>query len=394
MLSGGTCAVAESSFAVLANGSPGSPPASGLIEYLERHGGKVTVIHHPLTPEQGGRHTIVQTDGRGRGRKRVVSLPSRPPLTYPLDLVVPPRLPAVDGWFAFNNLLCARGLARRARGQVSTVIYWAVDFVPDRFGVGSPLTRVYDALDAYCCRNADLRIDLSQAAMDGRDDRHGLRDGEGAPRHVAPVGAWLDRVPTTQPETYDSRRIVFIGHLVERMGVDTVIAAAAKLDERGIECTFDIAGHGPLEEELRAQAEGAGIAERVRFHGFISDHRELERLLAGAAIALAPYSTRVESFKRLADPSKLKSYLAAGLPILVTDVPPNAAEIEDGGGGEIVADDAEAFAHAIEALLADRAEWGRRRTAALEYRRQFDWNTIIADALQAAGFDTRSEEGI
>jgi glycosyltransferase involved in cell wall biosynthesis len=387
-------AVGSSSFVVLANGAPGSPPASGLTEYLESRGARLTAVYHPLTPEHGSRHTISTSDGRGRRRTRSVSLPSRPPVTYPLDLAVPPQLPAVDGWFAFNNLSCARGLARRARGKAETVVYWAVDFVPDRFGPGSPMTRVFDALDAYCCRNADVRIDLSQAAMDGRDERHGLREGEGALRHVAPVGAWLDRVPTTAPAALDARRIVFIGHLVERMGGETVIAAAARLAERGVECTFDIAGRGPLEEELRADAERLGIAERVRFHGFISDHRALERLVASAAIALAPYNTRVESFTRFADPSKLKSYLAAGLPILVTSVPPNASEIAADGGAQIVDDDPDAFADAISTLLADRAEWERRRAAALEYRRQFDWNTIIADALRAAGFAEQTEEDI
>jgi glycosyltransferase involved in cell wall biosynthesis len=386
MQAGATRAVGESSFAVLANGSPGSPPSSGLTDYLERRGGRVTAVYHPLTPEHGGRHLIVRTDGHGKGRSRSFSLPSRPPLTYPLDLAVPPRLPAVDGWFAFNNLLCARGLARRARGQVGTVIYWAVDFVPDRFGAGTPLTRIYDALDAYCCRNADLRIDLSQAAMDGRDARHGLRDGDGAARHVAPVGAWLDLVPTTQPAAFDGRRVVFIGHLVERMGGDTVVGAAASLAERGIDCVFDIAGQGPMEEALREEAKRRGIADRVRFHGFISDHRALERLLADAAVALAPYSTRVESFTRFADPSKLKSYLAVGLPILVTSVPPNADEIAASGGAQIVDDQPAAFADAIAALLDDREEWERRRSAALEYRKHFDWNTIIADALRAAGF--------
>jgi glycosyltransferase involved in cell wall biosynthesis len=386
MQAGATRAVGESSFAVLANGSPGSPPASGLTDYLERRGARVTAVYHPLTPEHGSRHTIVTTDGHGHGRRRSVTLLSRPPFTYPLDLAIPLRMPSVDAWFAFNNLLCARGLARRARGEVSTVVYSAVDFVPDRFGAGSPLTRVYDALDAYCCRHADVRIEVSRAAMEGRDARHGLRAGEGAARHVAPIGAWLDRLPTVGSDTLDGRRIVFIGHLVERMGGDTVIETAAMLAERGVECTFDIAGQGPMEEEMRAEAERRGIEGRIRFHGFISDHRELERLLARAAVALAPYSTRVESFTRFADPSKLKSYLAAGLPILVTDVPPNAAEIAERGGAQLVEDSPGAFADAIMSLLNDQAEWERRRAAALDYRRQFDWNTIIADALRACGF--------
>jgi glycosyltransferase involved in cell wall biosynthesis len=267
------------------------------------------------------------------------------------------------------------------------VTYWAVDFVPDRFGTGTLATRIYDAFDRYCCLHADCRVELSRAALAGRDARHGLTEDAGATRVIAPIGAWLDRVPVCSEHGFDQRRVVFIGHLVERMGGDTVIEATAELAGRGVDVRVDIAGRGPLEDELRAMAEQRGVADRVRFHGFISDHRQLERLLATAAVALAPYSTRVESFTRFADPSKLKSYLAAGLPILVTDVPPNADELAREGGAEIVADNPTAFAAAIEGLLADSAQWAARREAALRYRRQFDWNNIVETALTAAGFE-------
>jgi glycosyltransferase involved in cell wall biosynthesis len=380
--------VEQSSFIVLANGAGDSPPASGLLDYLLARGARsVTTVFHPLSAEDGDRHSItVYTHGE-KTRERIVRLPSRPPYTYPIDALVPPRTPRVDGWFAFNNLLCARGLLERRASRAQTVTYWAVDFVPDRFGPGTLATRIYDAVDRYCCLHADLRVELSKAALAGRDERHHLSGGEGASRVIAPIGVWLDRVPVCPEDAVEQRRVVFIGHLVERMGGDTVIEAAAQLAARNVEVRVDIAGRGPLEDELRAMAAQKGVADRVTFHGFISDHRQLEALLAEAAVALAPYSTRVESFTRFADPSKLKSYVAAGLPILVTDVPPNAAELERDGGAEIVPDDPGEFAAAIERLLSDRTAWAARREAALGYARQFDWNNIVETALKAAGFE-------
>jgi glycosyltransferase involved in cell wall biosynthesis len=374
---------------VLVNGTTGSPPVTGLLEYLVTHAARrVTAVSHPLTLEDGNRHEITTYAPGREPQTRTFRLPTRPPYTYPLDAFLPLRSPRVDGWFAFNNLLSARGLLERRAGRAKKVVYWAVDFVPDRFGAGGLLTRAYDALDAYCCQHVDLRVELSQAALEGRDARHEIAPDAGAPRVVAPVGTWLDQVPVTPEDGWRSRRVVFIGHLVERMGGDTVIEAMALLAERGVEVTADIAGRGPLEGHLRAEAARRGLQDKVRFHGFISDHRALDRLLAETAVALAPYSTRVESFTRYADPSKLKSYLAAGLPILLTDVPPNAHELAEHAGAQVLADDPMEFADAIEHTLADPDAWQRRRLAARRHARQFDWNIIVDNVLNLAGFES------
>src|SRR5438445_10128208 len=126
--------VRESTFAVLDNGAPGTAPASDLVEYLLAHDAqRVTTIFHPLAAEEGNSHKITTYEPSNEPRQRTVRLLSRPPYTYPLDLLTPLWTPRVDGWFAFNNLLCGRGLCERRAGRVGKVVYWPVDFVPDRF---------------------------------------------------------------------------------------------------------------------------------------------------------------------------------------------------------------------------------------------------------------------
>lgn len=183
------------------------------------------------------------------------------------------------------------------------------------------------------------------------------------------------------------RRIVFIGHLVARMGVAIALDALELLVARDAGVHLDIAGHGPLERELRERVAATGLGEHVTFHGFIDDHGVLERLLAASSLGLAPYVPDPDSFTRFADPSKLKSYLAAGLPIVLTDVPPNAGELAAQAGAEIVPYDAEALAAAIQRALANPTEWAARRAAALEYAQRFDWSTVLAPALTGLGFE-------
>jgi glycosyltransferase involved in cell wall biosynthesis len=357
-----------------------------LLEYLMHHGARrVTMIMHPLDRDGDQRHHITVHEPGRRPRARAIRLPSLPPYTFPLDFLVPPWPAAVDGWFGFNNLACARGLLARRMGRAGKVVYWAIDFVPDRFGPGL-MTRAYDALDRACCLRADAWFDLTQAALEGRAQRHGLTPGTGARPRVVPIGAWLDRVPAVPEDGWKRRRVVYTGHLVERQGVLTLIAALAVLARRGVDFEAHIGGRGPLEPDLRAAAAQAGLDGQVKFRGFFPEHREMEAFLAEGSVAVAPYDTAPGSFSRFADPSKLKSYIAAGLPTITTAVPPNAGELAEQAGTEVVPYDAEALADAIERALGSPEQWVSRRAAALEYARRFDWTRILDEAVETAGF--------
>jgi glycosyltransferase involved in cell wall biosynthesis len=370
--------IRESTFAIVSNGHVDGP-AQALRDHLVRKDARrVTTVFHPLGPEDGGIHEVAVFERGTAGRIRRVRLPSRPPLTYPLDLLVPLRAPRADAWFGFNALACARGLVPRRAG---TVVYWCVDYVDDRFGTGL-LTRAFNGVDGFCCRRADARFELSEGARSARDARHA--DDELAPAHVVPMGAWLERVPVTPEHGHDARRVVFLGHLVERQGVSTLLAALAALCERGVKISADVVGRGPLEESLRSEAAKLGLGESVTFHGFVARHEDVEQILAAASVGVAPYEPG--SFTQHADPGKLKSYLAAGLPIVTTAVPPNARELEQAGAAVIVDASPAELADAVERLIDMPAEWRTRRDAALAVARRYDWPVILDDALARVGF--------
>jgi glycosyltransferase involved in cell wall biosynthesis len=379
--------ISESTFFVAVNGATYSPPASGLIDFLLAcKARRVTTVFHPLEPENPPEHVITVYEAGEQTDRRVLKLPSRPPYTYLVDPLIPAWPEAVDGWFGFNNLMTARGLGARSFGRAGKVVYWAVDFVPDRFGAGSPLTRAYDALDRLCCTRADARFELSVPALEGRTERLGLDRRSAAPAQVVPVGAWVDAVPRTEPDAVEKRRVVFVSHLVPRSGARLVVEALGLLTKRGVEFTADIAGSGPLEQELRATAAQSGLDGNVRFHGFVQDQRDVEKLMADASVALAPYNPEDNLVSPHADPSKLKAYIAAGLPIVMTDTTHNSKDLAREGGAELIPYDAAALADGIERALASPEEWSRRRAAALEYARRYDWASILRDPLASVDF--------
>jgi glycosyltransferase involved in cell wall biosynthesis len=165
-----------------------------------------------------------------------------------------------------------------------------------------------------------------------------------------------------------------------------MIEALELLATRGLEFEAEIAGRGPEEEALKQQVARAGLRDRVRFRGFLSDHRDVEAFVAAASVAVAPYDTEIESFTRYADPSKLRSYTAAGVPVVLTDVPPNARELEAKAGAEVVPYTAEGLADGIARALGSAEDWQRRRAEALEYSQAFDWSVIVSEALGKVGF--------
>ena len=124
------------------------------------------------------------------------------------------------------------------------------------------------------------------------------------------------------------------------------------------------------------------------FHGFLPSHRDVEALLAQCSVGVAPYVPSPDSFSNFADASKLKSYLAAGLPIVMTDVPPNAAELVEAAGAEVVACEPESLAAGIEGCFADGERWVARRDAALDYARRYDWAVVLDEAFAGFGFVT------
>lgn len=67
------------------------------------------------------------------------------------------------------------------------------------------------------------------------------------------------------PSDRGARDFLFVGKLVERKNVDSILTAFAR---QPADCRLSLAGSGVEEGRLREQAERLGIADRVRFLGY------------------------------------------------------------------------------------------------------------------------------
>lgn len=199
-----------------------------------------------------------------------------------------------------------------------------------------------------------LRRDLIEVIPNGIDIHHYTPDAEA--RTVSPS-------------------LVYVGRLKEYKRVDLVLEAVAALDRRGIHADFDVAGKGDRETALRSQAERLGVADRVRFHGFVSEERKLELLRRSWIHVLT-------SPKEGWGISSIEA-AACGTPTVASDAPGLRESVIDGETGLLVPHgDAEALADGLQRLITEPELRTRMGRQAREFSQSFSWDAS-ADAVEA-----------
>jgi glycosyltransferase involved in cell wall biosynthesis len=111
-----------------------------------------------------------------------------------------------------------------------------------------------------------------------------------------------------------------VGRLCEQKGYDVLVAAAAEIHHTAPDMRFLIVGEGEAASALQQQATGLGIAGQVIFTGRRSD---VEDVLM--AMDLFVCSSRWEGLSTV-----LMEAMAAGIPIVATDIPGNRELLRNG----------------------------------------------------------------
>src|SRR4051812_23691373 len=165
------------------------------------------------------------------------------------------------------------------------------------------------------------------------------------------------------------------GRLVRKKGFEYLIDALASLDTR---VQLALAGAGDLDAELRARAVTAGVADRVRFLGDLSQDA-VASWLAAADVAVVP-SVRDTSGNVDGLPNTVLEALASGTPVVGTAAGGIGSAIDDGKTGVIVPErDPASLAAALTALLREPARAAALGAAAREsVAARFGWGAAAA----------------
>lgn len=198
----------------------------------------------------------------------------------------------------------------------------------------------------YPLRAADRLIALSRHEV-------GVLERLGVPAHkIVQIPLWIDvpyieSVPVgpSRASEYASPHVLFLGQLKERKGYDTLAHAMPLVLRQRPEATFLFAGQNPARAgHLTSICEENGSISNLVLLGRVSEEEKV-RLMRGADCLV--YPTRYESFGL----PPLEA-MAAGCPVVATDLPVVSEMIQDGENGVLVApEDPEALAAGILRVL-------------------------------------------
>jgi glycosyltransferase involved in cell wall biosynthesis len=226
--------------------------------------------------------------------------------------------------------------------------------------------------ERVCVRAADAVISVSSSLRQ-------LREEQGAKRTaLVPNGVDLGLFRQAQQRIPHPPTLVYMGSLAHAWGADLPIAALPEIRRSVPEARYMVIGRGPDEARLRVMASELGLDGAVHFCGNQA-YQDLPRFLAEADIGVA--TSRDTEFRRHACPLKIVEYMAAGLPVIGTQMGETQAIIEKAMAGEAVRFSPQAFAHAAVTLLSDRGKYDQYARNALAFAERHDWQHLLDDWL-------------
>lgn len=224
------------------------------------------------------------------------------------------------------------------------------------------------AMDAVSGRFADHIIAVSDHT---REQLRDLYRFDEAKLTTVPPGIDTERFQPMQeihPAVDESKRtILVVSRLDPRKGIDKAIRAFAQLDRDDTELL--IGGTGRLEASLRELAAELGVADRVRFLGFVPKE-ELPTLYSAADLFVLP--SEYEGFGIV-----FMEAMACGTPVIGTDVGGVPTAIDEGETGYLMPKDGvKQLAERTGEILYDPGAYDRLASNAREWAEAHDWNTI------------------
>jgi glycosyltransferase involved in cell wall biosynthesis len=215
---------------------------------------------------------------------------------------------------------------------------------------------------------------------------HGVPPGKIAVVMNAPDVEAVNRARAGAVEGGNPERFVvsYHGTITHWYGVDLIVEAIARLEERIPELRASILGQGDALADAELLAERLGIHERIDFQETFVSHEEALRRVANATCGVIP--NRRSQLNRFALSSKLLDYVSLGVPVVVARLETLASHFSPDEVTFFEPDDSKSLAEAI-AWVAEHPDEAREKAKQAQLRAEdYAWPVSrrrFLDALSA-----------
>lgn len=175
--------------------------------------------------------------------------------------------------------------------------------------------------------------------------------------------------PDFTPRT--ANRILFVGRVTGEKQIDVLLKAITLLPD-SLDARLEIVGGGDQFKNLQVMAESLGIADRVRFLGYVTDE-ELRAAYTRATVFAMPSIAELQSIATM-------EAMASGLPVVAADAMALPHLVHDGENGHLFRPgDAQDLADKLESVLTlPQAELDVLKNASLRIVESHDIQRTIA----------------
>lgn len=291
-----------------------------------------------------------------------------------------------DLFIGLESINALAGILLKKLGRVGKVIYYVSDYSPNRYRSGW-FNKLYLQLDRLASTHSDFIWDVSLAMMPARI-KAGIDKNKPAPVIHVPNALYQEQVNYLPLSKIIPNSLVFAGTLGEENGPDLAIKALKQVLSKTKDAKLHIFGGGDSDlKRLKALTDQLELVNNVVFHGFFTDQIQLSREIRKYAVGLAPYIAIPGSPRWWADATKIRLYLAAGLPVITTQVPPLGKELIKNKAGIIANDDVRHIADAITQVLNDKTKYKKMRENAIKIAKNNTWDNTYKRAFLESGVD-------
>ncbi len=344
-----------------------------LASFLERHrraaSASFTCINHPVPGSVLQETEFVFFCGQDAPRR------SR----LPREKYIPIFSDVVDGLLTLMFLMIAHrrhdicitaglnlglvGILLRRIGVVKKTAFVIMDYWPQKYK-SVFLSRLYRALYSWCCTHVDFVVDVAPTIDEAR-----RRDGimvDPQKRIFAPHPIDSFQVGSFPQEAVEPDSLIWTGAFAPECGFELVIDAVELVAQQRPGVVVNVTSYEPFREDLLRTIREKGLEKHFRLLGYVKDEQAFMGIVRRNRAGLAPYRPGELTVKNFAGVARPWTYMANGVPPIITRVPPDAEEIQAAGAGFVIDYDRNQLADAMLALFTDDQLYQRCRDNSLE----------------------------